>query len=75
MLIVSVATTTLWIFSHGHLKYGPPGGITRTCGKSYRSRSSPFSDSETGSDNVLAPSIRSARPNEVFTARSLGPTV
>ena len=22
----------LYTFSHGHLKYGPPGGITRTCG-------------------------------------------
>ena len=32
MFIVSVATETLWTFSHGHLKYGPPGMITRTCG-------------------------------------------
>ena len=32
MLMVLVATVTLWTFSQGNLKYGPPGGITRTCG-------------------------------------------
>ena len=32
MLTVMVAIETLWIFSQGILKYGPPGGMTRTCG-------------------------------------------
>ncbi len=32
MFSVRVAIDTLWTRSHGHLKYGPPGWITRTCG-------------------------------------------
>ena len=32
MFTVMVAMETLCTFSHGILKYGPPGGMTRTCG-------------------------------------------
>ncbi len=30
--MVMVAMETLWIFSHGIFRYGPPAGMTRTCG-------------------------------------------